>query len=276
MKIAVLSGKGGTGKTTVAVSLAALIPGSQYVDCDVEEPNGYIFLKPRIGKSISVELLVPTVDVQECTGCGLCAQVCQFNAIAVVRSKVLVFPEICHHCGACAIVCPEGAIKEEPREIGAVEISQDETFIQGRLNAGESTGVPIIDEIKKNLKEDAHAILDCPPGASCSVVHAIEGCDYCILVTEPTPFGLHDLEIAVKLMEHMGIPFGVVTNKASEEVDLIDEFCEKRGIEVLVKLPFSVEVAKAYSEGILPINVDNEWRARLALLYEKVKRSCSK
>ncbi|MCM8900250.1 ATP-binding protein [Caldicoprobacter algeriensis] len=276
MKIAVLSGKGGTGKTAVSVSLAALIPGSQYVDCDVEEPNGYIFLRPRIGKSISVELLVPTVDVQKCTGCGLCARVCQFNAIAVVRGKVLVFPEICHYCGACTIACPEGAIKEVPRQIGVVEISQDGAFIHGRLNTGESTGVPIVDELKRNLKEDAHPILDCPPGVSCSVVHAIEGCDYCILVTEPTPFGLYDLEIAVKLMERMGIPFGVVTNKASEGVDLIDEFCEKRGIDVLVKLPFSVEVAKAYSQGILPIDVDDEWRARLALLYEKVKRGSNK
>lgn len=272
MKIAVLSGKGGTGKTTIAASLAVSMDTGQYIDCDVEEPNGYIFLKPEIKKSLPVEVLVPEVDAAKCTGCGCCAQACQFNAIAVVKENVLIFPEICHHCGACAIACPEDAITEGSRAIGVIEMNHDETFIQGRLNIGEPISIPIIIELKKRAKEDMPVIIDCPPGASCVVVQSIEECDYCILVTEPTPFGLHDIDIAVKLVRKMDIPFGVVINKASPNVSIINEFCHKEGIDVLMELPFSREIAQAYSKGILPVELNGRWKGEFKVLYEKVKR----
>jgi len=191
MKIAVLSGKGGTGKTTVSTSLFKVLDNAQYVDCDVEEPNGYIFLKPDITKSIPVKVEVPDFDRELCDGCGDCARACRFHALALIRKKVLTFSEICHHCGVCKLVCPQGAIIYTKRAVGVIETDVDGRFAQGRLNIGEPIAVPVIRELKKHLRVDRDVILDCSPGASCMVVATIEGCDYCILVTEPTPFGLH-------------------------------------------------------------------------------------
>ena len=276
MKIAVLSGKGGTGKTTVATSLAASLPSSQYIDCDVEEPNGAIFLKPEIQESSPVKVLVPEAEMTKCNACGNCAQACQFNAIAVVKDEVLVFPEICHHCGACVIACPNGAIREVERVIGVLEANEDDTFLQGKLNIGEPISIPILKELKKRIKQDLPVIIDCSPGASCTVVESIEGSDFCLLVTEATPFGLHDLKIAVQLVRKMGIPFGIVLNKASDNSKLIHHFCQSEGIELLMEIPFSQEIAEGYSKGILPVQNNSMWKEKFIELYEKIKRGASK
>ena len=276
MIIAVLSGKGGTGKTTVSTCLAASVTTCRYIDCDVEEPNGAIFLNPEIRKSLPVKVSIPKVDMAKCIGCGNCGKACQYNAIAVVKGKVIIFPELCHHCGACMLTCPNNAIGEEDRVIGIIEANEDETFLQGRLNVGEPVGIPIINELKKYLKRDMPSILDCSPGASCAVVRSIEGSDYCILVTEPTPFGLHDLKIAVRLVRIMGIPHGVVVNKVSADSSIIQDFCRGEGVEVLMELPFSRELAEAYSKGIIPVHHDSAWKERFAGLYRKAERGAGK
>lgn len=270
MMIAVLSGKGGTGKTIVAASLAASLGDSQYIDCDVEEPNGALFLNPEIIKTTPVNVLVPEVDASKCDGCGDCAKACRFNAIAVVNKKVLIFPEVCHHCGACLIACPQRAIKEVQREIGVVEADRNGRFLQGRLNIGEPITIPIIHKLKQSMRKDAINILDCSPGASCTVVQTIDGCDYCILVTEPTPFGLHDLKIAVALVRKMGIPFGVVLNKAMEEDRSIQTYCGYEKIPVLMEIPFLREIAENYSKGILPVHMGVEWENRFVEMFSKI------
>lgn len=276
MKIAILSGKGGTGKTTVSASLVLSLPFCQYIDCDVEEPNGAIFLKPELQESTRVKVLVPEADMTKCNACGNCAKACQFNAIAVIKGKVLVFPEICHHCGACVIACPNDAIREVERAIGVVEANADDTFLQGKLNLGEPISIPIISELKKRMKKDRTVILDCSPGASCTVVQSIEGCDYCVLVTEPTPFGLHDLKIAVQLVRKMKIPFGIVLNKASDSSKLIHDFCEDEGIDILMEIPFSKQIAEGYSKGVLPVQNDDLWKEKFEKLYEKIERGANK
>lgn len=267
MKIAILSGKGGTGKTTVAASLARVVESSQYIDCDVEEPNGFLFLKPELTESVEVSVLVPEVDTQVCTLCGECARICQFNAIAVTPKRVLVFPELCHHCGACQLVCKPGAITEVGRRIGVVESDRDKQFIQGRLDVGEPVGVPIISTLKQQINKDRPAILDCSPGASCAVVRSLDGCDYAVLVTEPTPFGLHDLKIAVELVRKMAIAAGVVINKADPESQLIENYCLEVGIPVLLAIPFSRTIAEYYSRGLLPISIGPEWVSQFKDLY---------
>ncbi|KUO52744.1 MAG: (4Fe-4S)-binding protein [Desulfitibacter sp. BRH_c19] len=276
MRIAVLSGKGGTGKTTVSASLATSVSSCQYIDFDVEEPNGAIFLTPEIQESSPVKVLVPEADITKCNACGYCSKACQFNAIAVVKDHVLVFPEICHHCGACVIACPNDAISEVERIIGVVEANGDNTFLQGRLNVGEPISIPIISALKKRMKKVLPVILDCSPGASCTVIQSIEECDYCILVTEPNPFGLHDLKIATQLVRKMEIPFGIVLNKASDSSRLIHDFCENEGIELLMEIPFSREIAESYSKGILPVKHNDFWKEQFEELYEKIERSASK
>lgn len=272
MKIAVLSGKGGTGKTTVAACLAASLNECQYIDCDVEEPNGAIFLKPELAENFPVKVLVPEVDANKCNSCGDCAKACQFHAIAVVKQQVLVFPEICHHCGACVIACRQKAVSETERPIGLVETTSNKNFLQGKLNIGEPVSIPIIQALKKRIKEDIPVILDCPPGSSCAVVQTIEGCDYCILVTEPTPFGLHDLKIAAQVVKKMGIPYGIVINKATPDNTSIQDYCRENRLEVLMKIPFAQEIAERYSKGLLPMDMNGLWRYRFRGLFDKVER----
>jgi len=276
MTIAVLSGKGGTGKTTVSASLSAAITPSQYVDCDVEEPNGYVFLKPDIKQSIPVNVEIPSIDETICTGCGACAKVCQFHALAVIKSKVILFPEICHHCGACTIACKPGAISASERTIGVIEINDDNTFAQGRLNIGEPVAVPVIRKLKEYLRKDVPVILDCSPGASCTVVQSLEGSDFCLLVTEPTPFGLHDLKIAVLLVKKLGLPFGIVINKALEDNSLIEAFCKEEGIEILMEIPYSKEIAESYSGGTLPVQKNSQWAERFTQLYDRIKECAAR
>lgn len=270
MKIAVLSGKGGTGKTTVAASLATVIPGSQYIDCDVEEPNGFLFLKPEIKESDNITVLVPEIDPNLCSLCGACARICQFNAIAVTKNRVLVFPELCHHCGACALVCQSYAISEIERTIGVIEGDEANRFFQGRLAIGEPVGVPIITALKKRINPNRTAILDCSPGASCAVVRTIEGCDFALLVTEPTPFGLHDLKIVVGLVKKMEIRAGVVLNKAGSNDRIILDYCEQEGLPVLLEIPYSRMIAENYAKGILPANISPDWKNQFTMLHWRI------
>lgn len=271
MIIAVLSGKGGTGKTTISAGLFSVVKPSQYIDCDVEEPNGYIFLKPNIKQSIPVNVEIPSVDEAICTGCGRCARACQFNALVVIKNKVIIFPEICHHCGSCYIACKHGAMTASERSIGNIEMNDDQTFVQGKLFIGEPVAVPVVKKLKEYLRMDIPVFLDCSPGASCTVVQSLAGCNYCILVTEPTPFGLHDLKIAVSLVKKLGVPFGIVINKALKNNSLIEDYCKGEGIEILLKIPYSNEIAKSYSKGILPVQSNKKWALRFLQLFNRLK-----
>ncbi|SKC63137.1 ATP-binding protein [Maledivibacter halophilus] len=268
MKISILSGKGGTGKTTVATNLAQILD-YMYVDCDVEEPNGFIFLKPEITNSKDVEVLVPKIISDRCTLCGRCVKACEFNALANTGREIMVFEKLCHSCGACTLVCPENAIKEINRSIGKIDFGKTDKIEcnRGMLNIGEPMAVSIIDQLKKTIY-NKNAIIDCSPGSSCNVVKAIKDTDYAILVTEPTPFGLHDLKIAVELVKKMKIPFGVIVNRADEDSHIITSFCREYNITVLGQIPFDRRIAKLYSKGKLLIE-DEEYRE---MFYGIVKR----
>ncbi|MDK2806189.1 ATP-binding protein [Thermoanaerobacterium thermosaccharolyticum] len=271
-KIAVLSGKGGTGKTTVSSNLAK-IQKSIYVDCDIEEPNGYLFLKPEIEKVKDVNVMIPNIDYDKCTLCGECTRACRFGALTKLIKKILVFDHLCHSCGACYEICPYNAINEIPKKIGAIRVgrSDDIDFIDGKLNIGEASGVPIIKEIKNLIKDtDKNVIIDSPPGTSCSVIHSIEGSDYCLLVTEPTPYGLHDLKLAVELVKEMNLPFVVIINKSGEEDSIIENYCKEESINVLAKIPFKKEYAELYSKGNLLIKEDDEIRHTFENLSQKL------
>lgn len=255
MIISIASGKGGTGKTTVATNLVAVTTGAVYADCDVEEPNGHIFLKPEFDTREPVYSLVPRVDHSRCTFCGKCQEACRFNAIVVLPKSVMVFDELCHSCSGCMLACPEDAIHEEAREIGVVEQGRSDgiLFVHGTLSIGEAMSPPVIRAVKKTLPPDGLVILDAPPGTSCPAVTSVQGTDACLLVTEPTPFGLHDLKLAVEMVRALGVPFGVVINRDGAGDDRVDVYCRTEGIPVLARIPESRELAVAYSKGILAI-----------------------
>ena len=275
MIISIASGKGGTGKTTVATNLALSIPNAQILDCDVEEPNSHIFIKPEIKNKEIVSIPVPEVDNSKCDGCGKCQKVCAYNAIAVVNKKVLVFPELCHGCGSCSYFCPPEAIKEVNKEIGCVEIgSKDELqFVHGRLNIGEMMSPPLIKAVKKYINPDKTAIIDAPPGTSCPVITAIKDSDFVILVTEPTPFGLNDLILAVEVVKILNIPFGVVINRSDLGNKDTDDYCGKGNIPILMQIPFKKEIASAYSKGDVIVKLFPEYRKRFLGLFEAVKKN---
>ncbi|HKL09938.1 MAG TPA: ATP-binding protein [Clostridia bacterium] len=252
MKIAVLSGKGGTGKTTVATNMAFNFKGAVLVDADVEEPNSHIFIKPKATGEKSVYKNFPVVDMDRCNLCGDCGRFCKYNAILPAKNKVLVFKEICHDCGGCEIVCKRNAISYEKREIGKIHSGKGLggiNFIYGDLNVGEVSGVKIISELREIVSNDEVVIIDSPPGTSCASVESVEGVDYAIVVSEPTPFGVSDMKMVVEMLENMKIPFGVVVNKAGLGNDEIYDYCLGKNIEILENIPFSEEIAKLYAVG---------------------------
>jgi MinD superfamily P-loop ATPase len=276
MIISVASGKGGTGKTLVATSLARSLKDNNEVmllDCDVEEPNDHVFLKPVIIGSEPVQVLVPSVDEDKCTHCGKCAQVCAYKAIAVLAKYVMTFPQLCHGCGACSYLCPEEAISEEQWETGIVEWGQADgiRFTHGKLKVGEAMAPPIIKKVKEYINDKGPVIIDVPPGTSCPVVEAIKGSDFCILVTEPTPFGLNDLALAVETVRELGIPYGVVLNRAGVGDGKVEKYCQKENIPILLTIPLNTEIAHLYSRGIALVDGIPLWKKRFLQLFDSVK-----
>jgi MinD superfamily P-loop ATPase len=274
--IAIASGKGGTGKTTVAVNLALALADKghavQYLDCDVEEPNGHIFLRPQIEASETVGIPVPVVDEGKCTGCGKCAEVCRYHAIAVL-AKPLIFPELCHGCGGCSLACPEKAIREQDRAIGVVEAGRagNVAFVQGRLNVGEPMAPPLIRAVRAKTAAAGTAILDSPPGTACPVVAAVRGADFLLLVTEPTPFGLHDLRLAVEMARRLGLRHGVVVNRADTGDARVRDYCTTEAIPLLLEIPDDRRVAEAYSRGDAAVRVLPEWAGLMGRLWDRIE-----
>lgn len=269
MLISIASGKGGTGKTTVAVSLAATISNCTYIDCDVEEPNGHLFLQPKITEEKSIYKLLPSIDNGRCDNCGKCTEVCEFNALINLKSEILLFKELCHSCGSCVYFCPSNSITETQIEIGKLRFGFAEngiSFVDGILNIGEISAVPLINSIKENINADKINIIDSPPGTSCSMVETVKDSDYCILVTESTPFGLNDLKLAIDVISKLGIPFGVIINKYDKTFSEMDRYLESKEIDILGKIPFDKKLAKLYSEGNIPLKNSSE----LSIVYRKI------
>jgi len=275
MIISIASGKGGTGKTLVATSLALSLKDSesiQFMDCDVEEPNAHILLKPEIEYSQPVTILVPEIDKEKCNFCGKCAEVCEFNAIAVINESVLTFTELCHGCGACSYFCPQKAITETGREAGVIERGNAGTveFLHGKLTIGEVMAPPLIRQIKEYQKDDKLVLIDVPPGTSCPVVEAVKDSDFCLLVTEPTPFGLNDLSMAVDMLRELDVLCGVVINRSGNGDEMIEEYCKEQNIPILMYIPLDINIARAYSKGIGLVEAMPEWRESFIKLYNEI------
>ena len=277
MIVAIASGKGGTGKTLVATSIAlslARLDKVQLLDCDVEEPNAHVLLKPVFTYSEEVAVPIPCVDKKKCTLCGKCAEVCAFNAIMVVKESVLVFDELCHGCGSCSYLCPEKAIGEGGRVVGVIEIGKagNIELVHGKLSIGEAMAPPLIRGVKGYLNRGSTVIIDVPPGTSCPVVEAVKGSDYCILVTEPTPFGFSDLVMMVGVVRDLGIPHGVIINRAGLGDESVETYCIKENIPLLMKIPLDIEIARLYSRGVTLAEGFPRWQGKLLGLFERIAK----
>jgi len=275
MLISVASGKGGTGKTLVATSLALSLKSMynvQLLDCDVEEPNDHVFMKPTIIRSEAVSIPVPSVDEEKCTHCGKCGEVCVYNAIAVTKQKVLIFPELCHGCGSCSYLCPEKAISEVANEIGVIETGNADgvDFIHGKLDIGQAMAPPVIRKVKEQANNEGTVIVDVPPGTSCPVVEAVKDSDFCLLVTEPTPFGLNDLVLAVETVKELDIPCGIVLNRAGVGDGKTEEYCREENLPILLTIPLNTEIASFYSRGISLIEGMPQWKSSFLELFDKI------
>lgn len=274
MIISVASGKGGTGKTTVATNLAfSLGKDVQLMDCDVEEPNSHLFLNPEIKEKQAVIAPIPLIDEENCTYCKKCMEICRFGAIAVVGKKVITFPELCHSCGGCMAICPEDAISESDRELGEIETGRinDISFIHGRLKVGQVMSPPIIKKVRTFADDRVVNIIDAPPGTSCPVIAAMNGADFVLLVTEPTPFGLHDLILAVEAVKILNIPHGIVINRAGIGNNGVNDYAKKEGIPVLMEIPFDKKIARIYSRGELVVEKIPEYKHKFLALFEQIK-----
>ncbi|QTA82915.1 CobQ/CobB/MinD/ParA nucleotide binding domain-containing protein [Desulfonema limicola] len=275
MIISIASGKGGTGKTTVATSLAlSLQSGVQLLDCDVEEPNCHLFLNPEFEKSQTVFTPVPEIDKSKCSFCRKCVDICRFNVIALAGETVLTFPELCHSCGGCMAVCPEDAITEVGREIGTVEKGRVNNidFVYGRLRVGEAMSPPLIKKVRSYIQNDKINIIDAPPGTSCPVIAAMNHTDFVLLVTEPTPFGLHDLKLAVEAVKILNIPHGLVINRSDMGDTKVKEYAEQENIPILLNIPFDRKIAEAYSKGRAIVEQMPEWKDKFLNLYARIKK----
>jgi MinD superfamily P-loop ATPase len=274
MIISVASGKGGTGKTTIATSLAAVLGSrAQLIDCDVEEPNCHILMKPVLKTREVVSLPVPVVDMDACTLCGKCGEVCRFSAILTIGDQVLTFPELCHGCGGCSLLCPAKAIREGSRELGVLEtgFAGPVEFVHGVLRVGEAMSPPLIRAVKAKINTDKIAILDAPPGASCPVINTVSGSDFIIMVTEPTPFGLNDLNVAVKAVTQLGIPLGVVLNRADIGDARVQSFCRQEGIPILAEIPHDRKIAEGYARGNLLVASAPEYISLVVEMYRVIR-----
>jgi MinD superfamily P-loop ATPase len=280
IRLALASGKGGTGKTTLSTSLAATAAmrgmDAAYVDCDVEEPNGHLFLHPDLEEPMPVQVPVPEVDAEACTLCGRCGEVCQFGAIAALPNAVATFPELCHGCGGCSMACPADAIPEVGRPVGRVEAGTAAVpggalrFVHGVLNVGEAMAPPVIDAVLESAPQVALTVVDSPPGTACPMIAALRGSDYVVLVTEPTPFGLSDLRLAAETVEGMGIPYGVAVNRSDIGDDSVVRWCAESGVELLAQIPSSRRLAEAYALGELLSAASEEVRRWSGELLDSV------
>jgi MinD superfamily P-loop ATPase len=280
MKIAIASGKGGTGKTTVAVNFALAIGNAQLFDCDVEEPNCNLFLGFDLEKQEDVTISVPEIDAEKCSLCGSCAEFCRYNAIAKLPQRVMIFPKLCHGCGGCQIVCPENAISEIKRPIGIIEKGVDLgsgiSLFQGTLAIGEPMATPVIRQLQAHIDEKQVAVVDSPPGTACPVIATVSDMDYCVLVTEPTPFGLNDLILAVEVVRQLEVPFGVIINRHGSGDDRVEDYCNSEDIPVLMKIPYGREMAVLYSEGIPFVQCMPQWKENFRALYNEICSITSK
>lgn len=273
LKLAVLSGKGGTGKTFVSVNLAAARPNSMYLDCDVEEPNGHLFFKPEHCTSEEVTVKVPHFDYDKCTGCRKCTDFCTFNALAFVAGKPKLFDGICHHCGACSLLCKDGAIKEIPHPIGVIEIGhhKDTSVVTGMLNLGEASGVPLIHGVFEKTKQATDAsIIDCPPGSACTVVESISAADFCLLVAEPSIFGLHNFKMVHELVQVMNKPYGIIINKDIEDPNPIAQYCQDNHLPIIARFPYSSDIAVRNADGYIAVEESESFNASFNALWKHI------
>jgi MinD superfamily P-loop ATPase len=278
MTVAVASGKGGTGKTTVAVNLALSLEGPvELLDCDVEEPNAHLFLQPSWASSRTVSVPVPQVDERLCTACGACGEACRFHAIVSLRTQPLVFPELCHGCGACLLACPVGAIREVPQEVGVVQrgFRGEIRFVHGRLKVGTAMSGPLIRAVRSEAGQCQITLIDAPPGTSCPVVAAVRGSDFVLLVTEPTPFGLNDLKLAVEMCRILGLPCGVVINRSDIGDDAVRRYCASESVPLLAEIPEDRRVAEAYSRGQAAVTVLPEFGALFRELHDRLRAAAA-
>jgi len=274
MIISIASGKGGTGKTTVATNIAVSVEGQvQLLDCDVEEPNAHLFLRPEIEDSRVVTTPVPKIDLDKCDRCRKCAQICRFKAIAIAGDLVLTFPELCHSCGGCMAICPQGAITETGRELGVVETGamNGVSFVHGRMRVGEAMSPPLIRLVRERTWDRGLTLIDAPPGTSCPVIAAMKNTDFVLLVTEPTPFGLHDLKLAVEAVRTLGIPMGLVLNRSDLGDDKVKDYAQSEGVPILMEIPFDRQIAESYSRGEMFARVLPEWRTRFKKLVAEIE-----
>ncbi len=273
MQIAVLSGKGGTGKTFVSVNLASAIKNSQYIDCDVEEPNGHLFFNPVIDEKLDVHVTIPTFIENNCNLCRKCVDFCKYNALAIIKDKIHLFKEICHSCGGCYVLCPEEAVLEIERPVGFIQkgYSDQVEVISGFLNTGEVSGVPIIKKLLSNVKKDSNTIIDCPPGSACVVMESIRNADYCILVAEPTLFGLHNMKMVFELVKLFKKPVGIVINKFFEPNNLIEEFCKNNDVKILSRIPYTNDLFTINSSGKIAVKENESYSNLFKNIFDNIK-----
>ncbi len=274
MIISIASGKGGTGKTTVATNMAVSLGGDvQLLDCDVEEPNAHLFIHPVINEVKTITTPVPEVDMEKCNLCGKCGEICQFKAIVVIGKTVLPFPEMCHSCGGCMEVCPEKAITETGRELGVIERGTRNglEFVHGKLRVGEAMSPPLIRKVREYARPDVLTIIDAPPGTSCPVIASMKGADFVLLVTEPTPFGLNDLKLAVGAVKILDIPCGLIINRSDMGDDQVKIYAEKENLPILMEIPFDRKIAEAYSRGEMIVEVMPEWKEKFLKLHHQIE-----